>query len=99
MVLGAFFERRPWDQLHRDDRDPLDLLGAKDIDAVGMTDLGRQSAFAQEPLAVLRRAHLLRQDLQRNRPSRVLVPGLIDFAHAAFAQEPDNQVVAERLTG
>ncbi len=64
-----------------------------------MTDLGRQAAFAQEPLAVLRRVHLPRQDLQRNRPLRVLVPGLIDFAHAAFAQEPDNQIVTERLTG
>ena len=88
---------RSLDVRHRDVRDAVDLAEVVDADDVLVGDLAREQQLALEaPLGGHRVARIggrLRpHDLDRHRDFERPVPGLIDRAHAAGAEQPDDVV-------
>ena len=77
---------------------PAVLADAEDRHDVGVVQSRRGPRFPLEPLLLLRvRQHLLWQHLQRHMPPQGHLLGLVDDAHAAATDLPDDPVVAQLL--
>ena len=65
-------------------------------DGVGVLEAGHQQRFALEALAELGvGGDVVVHDLDDDLPAEVELPGQVDAAHAAFAEQPDGFVPAE----
>ena len=76
---------------------PSDLADVVDGDDVGVADVARGDAFADQALhRVLAREPIRADQLQRDFLLGQLVVRAIDDAHAAFADELDDRIAARR---
>ena len=74
------------------------LADAEDRHDVGVVEHGRGAGLALEPLELARVAQaVLRQDLERHVPAQALLHRLVDDAHAAAGDLPQDAVVAQPL--
>ena len=92
------------DVRHRDVLDAVDLAEVVNADDVLVRDLAREQQLALEAALDFRgrrriRHHLGPNHLDRDRDAELRVPRLIDRAHAADAEQPDDVIArAKRLT-
>jgi hypothetical protein len=83
------------DQLQRQERLPAGLAGLVDLDDVRVLERGDGLGLDPEPRP-LRRAGAGPQDhLQSHRPPQPSLPGLVDDAHAAVADDLDDLVAVD----
>ena len=93
-------ERDAADVLH-DDARPLRVVerGVVEGDGVGVLEAGHQQRFALEALAELGvGGDVVVHDLDDDLPAEVDLPGQVDAAHAAFAEQADGLVPAQEDT-
>ena len=95
-------EIRSLDVRHRDVLDAVDLAEIVDADDVLVGDLAGEQQLALEALLERLRPPPGRRgigpdDLDRDRDLEHLVPGLIDGAHAADAEQPDDVVAGAEI--
>ena len=77
---------------------PVVLADAEDRHDVGVVEHGRGAGLALEPLELVGVAQaVLRQDLERHVPAQALLHRLVDDAHAAAGDLPQDAVVAQPL--
>ena len=98
-------EIRSLDILHGEVERVVDLTEVVNTDDVWVRDLARELELALEsrfeiaPLQC-RRAGIDADQLQRDRGAERAIPGVIDLAHAAGSEQPDDRVpAAEFLPG
>ena len=87
----AFFQQRrqilSLDELHGDEAESFGDAEIEDADHVAMRDFSRQDQFLLKALQNAGMAGQFRTDhLERHQPVQLAVSGLVDRAHAAFAQ-------------
>ena len=85
------------DVRHRDVLDAADVAEIVNADDVPVRDLPREQQLALETALDFGRRlwighHLRANDLEGNRHRKLRIPGLIDGAHAADAQQPDDVI-------
>ncbi len=86
------------DQLGGDEQHALVLTRVVDLDHVRRVQVGQCPRLALEPRPERRVVGQLRtEQLERDRPLEIGLPGLVDGAHAALADPADDLVPAERL--
>jgi len=90
-------QRLALDQLHREERRRTDLLDGMNGDDVRMVQRGNRVGLALEAAPVVLVVGL--QDLQRDVALQPAVVGAIDLAHPAGAEQGEDLVGAETLTG
>ena len=86
-------------ELHRDDRKPLDLGRAEDVDGVRMAERRGEPSLAKKPFALLVVAEAAAQDLHRDPAAALGLLGFVDLSHPAFAERTDDHIWAEALAG
>jgi hypothetical protein len=87
----------PLDELHRQEVHAAGFLDRVDRDDVGVVEGGDGARLSLEPLESIGIAGQLgRQDLERHAAVEPGIVGLVDLAHAARAEGPDDPVVVQR---
>ena len=87
---------RPLNQLQHQCSGVVRLLDAVDRSNARMVQTGEHLSLTLEPGKAIRiSGERLRQDLERHLPVQLGIGGLIDLAHAAFANEGSDVVMAE----
>ena len=82
---------------HRNRREALDFLTAKNIETVWVVNTRGQAPFAKKPLPHVRRIELLAQHFQGNATSGIKLLSFINRTHPA-APEQSKQPVAAKFT-
>jgi hypothetical protein len=99
-LRDAIGERRSLDEFHDQGRRAPGSFQAENVRDVGIVEGGEDFGLALESREPLRVAgHRRRQYLDRDLPLEARVGGAIDLAHAAFAEQTENLVGPETLTG
>jgi hypothetical protein len=84
-------ERLAVDELHHDEREPIDLVDLVDRADVRMAHRRGAAGFAEEqPLVALVGEVARREDLDRHVTPQLLVERFVDHAHAALAELRDD---------
>ncbi len=93
-------QRVALDAFHGDEADAVGFRDVVDRDDVGVVQGGSGPGFAHEPPAALRVRHLVGgQDLEGHQAIQVFVARLVDRAHPAFADLPEDGVVGDGPAG
>ncbi len=101
MTADVLVQRQAADELHREIELPvLGGAGLVDLGDSGVVQPAQDPRFQGEPLAEVGGVEVRAHHLQRDRPPRVVLLGLVDGAHTALADPPDDPVTTEeRLHG
>ena len=97
LLMQQVVERDALDVLH-DDARPLRVVerGVVEGDGVGMLEAGHGQRFAREALAELGvGGDVVVHDLDDHLPPEVELPGEVNAAHAAFAQQANRLIPAQ----
>ena len=93
-------ERRALDQLHHERVGAAGVFNAVDVRDVGMVQSGEDLGFSVEPGETLRLiGDKLRENLDRDVPPELRIPGAIDLPHPAAAEQRRDFVRAEAGAG
>ncbi len=95
-TTSVLIRRQPSDELHGEER-PAVCAQARfmDLGDPGMLEPGQDLSFVSETLDELGGNKLGAHHLERDRPARVILLGLVHRAHAPFGVPAENAIAAD----